>query len=220
MDFYSRVLGLKVLEKTAEAATLGVAVVDTFGTPPATLSLGTGELAPAMEARLIGLASQTKRCTLDNGNAPALPSLSESDAADADGFLAEMLLCFPVLGLSVFSAAGPAAATGRTLYLSAKGVKAEGRETAEGFVVRMGSAAVKAEVPSCHAYLKDLRTALVANGVLKPDGDRFAFAQDYVFPSPSTAAGVVLGRSANGRVEWKTTDGKTLKQLQETEATS
>lgn len=35
----------------------GVAFVDTFGTPPATLSLGTGELAPAMEALLIGLAA-------------------------------------------------------------------------------------------------------------------------------------------------------------------
>lgn len=33
----------------------GTAVVDTFGGQPATLSLGTGELAPAMEARLIGL---------------------------------------------------------------------------------------------------------------------------------------------------------------------
>ena len=33
----------------------GAAVVDTFGTQPATLSLGTGELAPAVEARLIGL---------------------------------------------------------------------------------------------------------------------------------------------------------------------
>jgi FKBP-type peptidyl-prolyl cis-trans isomerase SlpA len=33
----------------------GAAVVDTFAGPPATLSLGTGELAPAMEARLIGL---------------------------------------------------------------------------------------------------------------------------------------------------------------------
>ena len=33
----------------------GAAVVDTFGGQPATLSLGTGELAPAMEARLIGL---------------------------------------------------------------------------------------------------------------------------------------------------------------------
>jgi FKBP-type peptidyl-prolyl cis-trans isomerase SlpA len=33
----------------------GAAFVDTFSTQPATLSLGTGELAPAMEARLIGM---------------------------------------------------------------------------------------------------------------------------------------------------------------------
>ncbi|MEP7302282.1 MAG: FKBP-type peptidyl-prolyl cis-trans isomerase [Caldimonas sp.] len=33
----------------------GAAFVDTFGVQPATLSLGTGELAPAMETRLIGL---------------------------------------------------------------------------------------------------------------------------------------------------------------------
>lgn len=33
----------------------GTAFVDTFGVQPATLSLGAGELAPAMEARLIGL---------------------------------------------------------------------------------------------------------------------------------------------------------------------
>jgi len=34
----------------------GGVVIDTFDDKPATLSLGTGELAPAMEARLIGLA--------------------------------------------------------------------------------------------------------------------------------------------------------------------
>lgn len=34
----------------------GDAFVDTFATQPATLSLGTGELAPAMEAHLVGLA--------------------------------------------------------------------------------------------------------------------------------------------------------------------
>jgi FKBP-type peptidyl-prolyl cis-trans isomerase SlpA len=33
----------------------GAAVVDTFGGQPATLSLGSGQLAPAMEACLIGL---------------------------------------------------------------------------------------------------------------------------------------------------------------------
>lgn len=33
----------------------GDAFIDTFGLQPATLSLGRGELAPAMEARLVGL---------------------------------------------------------------------------------------------------------------------------------------------------------------------
>jgi len=34
----------------------GADVISTFGDKPATLSLGTGELAPALEARLFGLA--------------------------------------------------------------------------------------------------------------------------------------------------------------------
>jgi FKBP-type peptidyl-prolyl cis-trans isomerase SlpA len=38
----------------------GADVVNTFNDKPATLSLGTGELAPAMEARLIGLAEGAK----------------------------------------------------------------------------------------------------------------------------------------------------------------
>ena len=34
------------------------------------------------------------------------------------------------------------------------------------------------------------------------------------FDSPSTAAGVLLGRSTNGRVDWKDAEGRTLKELQ------
>jgi FKBP-type peptidyl-prolyl cis-trans isomerase SlpA len=39
----------------------GADVVNTFGDKPATLSLGTGELAPAMERRLIGLPEGASR---------------------------------------------------------------------------------------------------------------------------------------------------------------
>lgn len=168
-----------------------------------------------IESRLVAFAAKAKRCVLDNGNAPALPSLSEADAADAEGFLSEMMLCFPVLGLSVFTAAAPVQKSAKLLFIASKGIKAEGMETHDGFVVRAGSGAVKNEVPSCHAYLKELRSALISNGVLTPAGDAYSFAQDYVFPSPSTAAGVVQGRAANGRVDWRTKDGKTLKSLQE-----
>jgi hypothetical protein len=48
----------------------------------------------------------------------------------------------------------------------------------------------------------------------------YRFTQDYSFSSPSTAAAVVLGRSANGRIEWKDAQGRTLKALQEAEASS
>jgi FKBP-type peptidyl-prolyl cis-trans isomerase SlpA len=37
----------------------GADLINTFGDKPATLSLGTGELAPAVEARLLGLAEGT-----------------------------------------------------------------------------------------------------------------------------------------------------------------
>jgi len=40
----------------------GADIVSTFGGQPATLSLGTGELAPAMESRLIGLAEGAHEC--------------------------------------------------------------------------------------------------------------------------------------------------------------
>jgi FKBP-type peptidyl-prolyl cis-trans isomerase SlpA len=39
----------------------GTDVINTFAEKPATLSLGTGQLAPAMEARLIGLAEGTRQ---------------------------------------------------------------------------------------------------------------------------------------------------------------
>jgi hypothetical protein len=127
-----------------------------------------------------------------------------------------MLLCFPVLGISVFSPA-PRADASRTpqLVLRGRGVEARGGEVAEGFVIRAGSQAVIDEVPSVHAYLVAARRGLVDNGVLRLDGGHYVFTQDYVFGSPSTAAGVVLGRSANGRVEWQTAQFKTLKALQE-----
>ena len=38
----------------------GADIVNTFADKPATLSLGTGELAPAMEARLLGLSEGTR----------------------------------------------------------------------------------------------------------------------------------------------------------------
>lgn len=170
-----------------------------------------------LEARLIEFAGEAKRCKLENSNKPQLPSLSEADAAEVEGFLDEMLLCFPVLGLSIFEKPSQRAPQAKQFVIAAKGVKASGYETPQGFVVLNGSEVVTEEVPSIHAYLAEMRKSLLESGILKEENGRYRFTQDYLFNSPSTAAGVVLARSSNGRVEWQTKDGRSLKAVQEAE---
>jgi hypothetical protein len=47
---------------------------------------------------LLKLAASAKRAELDNGNVPALPPLSEPEVADAEAFLTDMRVIFPLLG--------------------------------------------------------------------------------------------------------------------------
>jgi len=175
--------------------------------------------AQYLEARLVALAKEANRAELENGNVPQPPSLSEADRADAEGFLEDMLLCLPILGVSVFEKpkayGSPESKEVQELFLRAKGVEARGMYTAEGFVVKAGSRAAKKEVPSLHDHLKKLRRALMENGTLQDEGDHYRLTRDYAFNSPSMAAGVLLGRSANGRQVWKNKDGRTLKEIEE-----
>jgi hypothetical protein len=60
-----------------------------------------------------------------------------------------------------------------------------------------------------------LRSELTDAGVLAPSGGFLKMTRAHVFDSPSSAAGVLLGRSANGRIEWKDSGGRTLKEVQE-----
>lgn len=180
-----------------------------------------------LEARLVALAKEANRAELDNGNVPQLPSLSEADRADTEGFLADILLCLPILGVNVFEKPKIPASTGsegvrnagpeevQELFLRAKGVEAQGVYTAEGFIARAGSRAAKKEAPSLPDHLKELRRALVENGTLQDEGNYYRLTQDYAFNSPSMAAGVLLGHSVNGRQAWKNKDGRTLKEIEE-----
>ena len=176
-----------------------------------------------LESRLIALARAAKRMPLDNANQPAEPSLSEADRADMEVFLGHMLGMLPVLGVHAFEQApkAPAAKAGPVLTCKGKGVQATGYEASQGFVVRAGSQAVADTVPSMAQHVRgqyDLRQELISNGVLALSGGLYQFTQDYTFSAPSTAASVLLGRAANGRIEWKAADGRTLKELQEAEA--
>ncbi len=75
---------------------------------------------------------------------------------------------------------------------------ARGRQTNEGFVVLKGSRIADSVTRSCPKAICDLRDKLAHNGII--DGN-WTFTESKMFSSPSTAAGVVMGRSANGLTE-------------------
>jgi hypothetical protein len=131
----------------------------------------------------------------------------------------------PVLGIHAFEQSPLKSAKGQTpaLTCQGRGVTASGHDTPQGFVVQAGSFSTKDEVPSLKEYFPsviELRADLLKSGVLVSEGDKRRFTQDYTFNSPSLACAVVLGRSSNGRTDWKDASGRTLKELQEAEAAS
>ena len=170
--------------------------------------------AQLLEYRLIEAARAARQCKLDNVNTPTPPTLSEAECADVESFLLDMLSIFPLLGLRVFEKTETTTKPSNLLFLESKGIKATGYEDPKGFVVCKGSQVLKEEQATIHQYMVTLRKDLVEQEVIEEDGQNYVFTQDQVFGSPSTAAGVILRRTANGRIEWKTKDGKTLKAVQ------
>ena len=172
-----------------------------------------------IEHRLIDLAGRANQWELDNTTIPAEPPLSEPDRADAENFLLEMLLIYPILGIDAFEAAEASIATdddALELILDERGVTARAMQTADGIVVLQGSDARGEETPSISPSITQMRSDLVTRGVLTRNNGaaHYTFTQDYRFNSPSTASGVVVGASSNGRRAWRTTDGTMLRDLE------
>lgn len=175
-----------------------------------------------LESRLIALALSAKRIPLDNQNTPNLPTLNEADQADMEVFLSHMLQILPLLGVSAFEKPASVKAAKRTrLFAEGKGIRAGGYESSGGFVICAGSEVIPETTPSMKTHLRgiaELRDGLIERGVIDTTTTPYRFAQDFTFGSPSTAAAVALGRSANGRTEWKDKSGRTLKAIQESQA--
>lgn len=167
-----------------------------------------------LEYRLIQRARDAKQAKLGNVVNTTEPSLSEAEQADMESYLADMLSILPLVGLPVFDKPGAPGESAILFQLRSRGTQATGYETQSGFVVKAGSRAASTEVRSAHNYLRTMRRDLLEQEVLVEQGEHLVFTQDHPFNSPSTAAGVVLGRNANGRVEWKTQEGRTLKAIQ------
>lgn len=174
-----------------------------------------------LESRLVEMAQAAKRCRLENGNSPTQPALSESDVADMENFLENMVLIYGVLGLPVFETpkienrVKSNGESNEQLFLKGPQAEAIGYDSIEGFIVLKGAKAKVAEVESLPEAIKIARSQLVSDGLFIQKDNSYELTQDYTFSSPSKASAIFLARSANGRIEWKNKSGKTLKDIQE-----
>lgn len=88
-------------------------------------------------------------------------------------------------------------------------VEANGMRTAEGFVILKGSRISPIDDDTIPVTLKEMRRkSNIESGILK---------EDILLSSPSYAAMFVIGKSANGLTSWKTSDGRSLKDIENSE---
>lgn len=172
-----------------------------------------------LESRLHEIAVKVNRYDLENGNIPPRSTISESDQAEMEEFLDNIKVLVNALGFKIFEELRKDQSIEEqiksTFYINAaRGANAKGQMTNEGFVVLKDSEIATSLTNSFPKNWISLRQGLIDDGIVIPINNKFIFKEDYLFSSPSAAAAVVMGRSANGLTEWKLNDGRILKAVE------
>ncbi len=196
-----------------------------------------------LESRLISIANEMGHAKLMNGTAPKNENLPEADIADMEYFIAQVRLILPVLGLD-FLREKPQVSSISTSFIQSleyekkaainhatvdmanpffeihskkENLHAKAQEIEGDFVVFAGSETRSQWKGSAHNYQRQFDT-LVSEGKIRIDQgiNKGVFQEDVAFSSPSAAAAIILGRSSNGRTEWKVcgANHKTYEQWQ------
>lgn len=168
-----------------------------------------------LESRLLDLAHAAARVRVANKQKTSEPTLSENTRVEAKGFLSEMLTILPVVGISAFDKlAALAPQAQRRYFLTGLDTTGEGVDRSDGFLVLANAVGRGDILPSLSRGYKNQREQLVEKGAFVEEGERYRLVKDHLFSSPSAAAAILLGRNANGRKEWKDSNGIPLKDHQ------
>lgn len=169
-----------------------------------------------LESRLYEIAKNADRYNLVNSNSPTKSSISESDQSEMEEFIENIKLLVNSLGFKIFEPLRKANINKEeeeknTFYIkAARGANATRQSNSDGFVVFKDSIIADSTTNSFPKNWEKLRISLIKNKIIKQN----IFTKDYLFSSPSSAAAIVMGRSANGLTEWKTEDGRILKAIE------
>lgn len=168
-----------------------------------------------LENRFCNMAVQSGRYVVKNGNDPNPGNITEETESELEEFINYAKIVMGTLGHKVFEPFVPSSEAEDAepvLYLEYGKGRASGKRTSDGFVIFKGSAVNPSLTKSCpERTIKDRKkyaNKINKNGVL---------ISDILLSSPSSAAGFVGGASLSGNALWKDSNGKTLKELLETE---
>jgi len=179
-------------------------------------SLGPTEIC-YLEHKFCSIAKNAKRYLVKNGNDPSPGNVKEEEECVLEEFIEYAKLIMAILGHKVFvPKSEKVSATEEQLFYvgkkSDKENKATGKRTSEGFLILAGSYINPDISDSLNSGYKNLRTkyaSLIQNNILK---------EDILFTSPSGASSFALGRTSNGSIDWKTENGKSLKEVEDEKA--
>lgn len=174
-----------------------------------------------LENRFCNLATSAKRFVVKNGNDPNLGNVTEEKESELEEFVNYAKIVMGVLGYKLFeSIMTTASANGSVseavpviLELKQGSAEAYGCRTSEGFVLLKGSKIKPNVAKSCPKPAKKLREQYSLK-----ISDTSILLEDISLKSPNQAAGFVTGTSINALEAWKTSDGRTLKELEICEA--
>lgn len=165
----------------------------------------------------ISEATKAGRYSLENGNTGARPHTPAPLEADCHEIHETAATLLATLGQPIFEPltnASTFSGVKELFYCKGSGADGVGEYTTEGFVVRKSSRGRVENVASIQGTSNErFRDQLVTEGVMAAKDGMLVFARDHLFASPSMAAMALMGRSANGWVEWKSPQGKTLDEV-------
>ncbi|MDA7424565.1 GIY-YIG nuclease family protein [Thalassococcus lentus] len=181
-----------------------------------------------LESRLVEIAKDAQICPLENGNIPSRPSLNEAATANMESFLSTLQMVLPAIRVDLFQSKkrpspshSISEATSRVeleLRLAKRGLRATAFLENGEVIVESGSQLVSRWVGKSkyHEHVQLKHAHLLNSDIVEVGPELSVFKENYAFSSLSTAAATILGRSSNGRTEWKLReDGRTYAEWEE-----
>ena len=172
-----------------------------------------------LENRFVEIARNSKRYLVLTKNTYRNTVMKESQIAVMEEFVDNVKILINALGYKVLEPLVQvnfpnSLVDDEVLSITSGSVYAKGRVTAEGFVVFAGATInEKASVKSLSTGMQKQRQKLFDTGKVQ----NLVTTEDILFSSSSAAADFILGYSVSGPKTWKARDGRSLKEIEESD---